>query len=527
MVPKLVLFACGILTLLTLSSFFFIRAPNYTQLMRASDVEYQFRLQRKEGENPELLFLPYRNTRWDPDDTPEVNNQLTHYMKHMTDPYTRSFPQENQLPPLLNGMFHAIAKEQLMAPAKFTFEQARESYKLLTSGCPPPEFKEMYLGTMAKGQWDEALVDQATQQIKKLPKGKELQDALKEALKGPGIEGIRISNGTAERMSDKKLNEVSTRTLEGFMEMIGSVAQYLPDMELALNVEPFPRVLKFPKRLSGLRKELKDESVWAVPEGYDLDKYVSQLCSGIKAEALKGVFQDGLLGGGNPMTYSEACYIRSNWGKTPEVSAVSMLPVFSDFTSSMHSDIIYPSYDFYSPEPSLSYNSEKDTYHMEKESGVAEVKAGDWKYLNYQKALVKDTKQPAAVASVKGKKYSHKSLDNHAFLGALKSRSTVLRASRWRTWLDLYATNSWVSFVPVQLSGNDTEVVNKLLSERHTTAVGQAFASRGARDVRYRVTRKKIEIYFYYMLLEYHRRMFDPEACEDEARYKGSQGVIE
>jgi hypothetical protein len=158
---------------------------------------------------------------------------------------------------------------------------------------------------------------------------------------------------------------------------------------------------------------------------------------------------------------------------------------------------------------------------MEKNSGVSRVKAGDWGYLKYQKALVRDTKEPAATVSVKGKRFSKKSLDNHAFLGALKSRSTVLRASRWRTWLDLYTTNAWVSFIPVQLSGNDTEVVTKLLSERHTTAVGQAFASRGARDVRYRATRKKIELSLYYMLLEYHRRMYDPEACEDEIIARG------
>ncbi|RDW24151.1 hypothetical protein B0I73DRAFT_14664 [Yarrowia lipolytica] len=521
MVPKLVLFTCGILTVLTLCSYFFIKAPNYTQLIRASDVEYQFRLLRKDGDNPEHLFLPYRNTRWDPDDTPELNNQLNHYMKHMTDPYTRSFPRQDELPPLVNGMFHAIAKEQMIAPAQFSFEQARESYKTTTGRCPPPQFKEMYLGALAKGEWDELLVDQVTQQIKKLPKGQDLQAALKEALKGPGIEGIRISNGTVERSSEAKLSDVSQRTLDGFMTMVGSVSKYLPDMELALNVEPFPRVLKFPKRLKELRKELTKGTLWAVPEGYDLDRYVGEMCAGIKAEALRGVFRDGLLGGGSPLTYSEACYIRNDWGKTPVVSAITMLPVFSDFTSFMHSDIVYPSYDFYAPELSMNYQPERDIYHMEKNSGVSRVKAGDWGYLKYQKALVRDTKEPAATVSVKGKRFSKKSLDNHAFLGALKSRSTVLRASRWRTWLDLYTTNAWVSFIPVQLSGNDTEVVTKLLSERHTTAVGQAFASRGARDVRYRATRKKIELSLYYMLLEYHRRMYDPEACEDEIIARG------
>lgn len=485
--------------------------------MRASDVEYEFRTNAKDGANPQHLFLPYRNTRWDPDDTPEVNNQLSHYMKHMTDPYTRSFPKEDELPPLLNGMFHAIAKEQLMAPGKFSLEEARASYKATTKRCPPPQFKEMYQGMMAKGQWDELMIDQVTQQIKKLPKGRDLQAGLKEALKGPGIEGVRIVNGTVVRMSnDKKLNEVSKRTLEGFMEMLASVSSYLPDMELALNVEPFPRVLKFPKRLKEMRKELTKGTIWAVPEGYDLDRFVGEMCSGMQAESLRGVFQDGLLGGGNPLTYSEACYIRSDWGKTPVVSAVTHLPIFSDFSSSMHSDIVYPSYDFYSPDASMTYNPQKDKFHMEKKSGVANVKAGDWSYLKYQKAFIKDTKRPAKTASVKGKKYSHKSLDNQAFLAALKSRSTVLRASRWRTWLDLYTTNAWVSFVPVQLSGNDTEVVNELLSSRHTTAVGQAFASRGMRDVRYRGTRKKMELYFYYMLLEYHRRMYNPEACEDE-----------
>lgn len=522
MLPKVVIFACGILTILTLCSYFFIKAPNYTQLIRASDVEYKFRLQHKDGENPEHLYLPYRNTRWDPDDTPELNNQLNSYMKHMTDPYTRSFRQENQLPPLLNGMFHAIAKEQIMAPARFSLDQARESYKTTTKRCPPPQFEDMYRGSLARGEWDEMMIDQVTQQIKKLPKGKDLQEALIEALKGPGIEGIRIANGTVERMmtdddNDKKLNEVSQRTLDGFVEMLSSVAKHLPDMELALNVEPFPRVLKFPKRLKELRKELTKGTLWAVPKGYNLDRYVSETCSGIKAEALKGVFQDGLLGGGNPLTYSEACYIRNDWGKTPTVSAITALPVFSDFTSSMHLDLVYPSYDFYSPDPHMNYKPEKDVYHMEKEDGVSRVKAGDWSYLKYKKALVKDTKDPAETVFVKGgKKYSKKSLDNHAFLGALKSRSTVLRASRWRTWLDLYTTNAWVSFVPVQLSGNDTQVVNELLSERHTTAVGQAFASRGARDVRYRGTRKKMELYLYYMLLEYHRRMYDPEACEVE-----------
>ncbi|KAG5368986.1 hypothetical protein CKK34_2648 [Yarrowia sp. E02] len=451
MIPKLVIFACGILTILTVCSYFFIKAPDYTHLIRASDVEYKFRLHRKEGENPEHLFLPYRNSRWDPDDTPAVNDQFNQYMQHVTDPYTRSFPKEDELPPLVNGMFHAISKEQFMAPGRFSLEEARESYTTTTKRCPPPQFKEMYRGTMAKGEWDEQLIDQVTRQIKKLPKGRELQDALKEALKGPGIEGIRITNGTVERMSsEKKLNAVSSRTLEGFMTMLSSVSSHLPDMQLALNVEPFPRVVKFPKRLKKLRQELTKGTLWAIPENYDLDVFVSELCSGIKAEALHAVFKDGLLGGGNDLTYSEACYIRKDWGKTPVVSAITMLPVFSDFSSSMHSDIVYPSYDFYSPDPNMNYKPEKDSYHMEKQSGVARVKAGDWSFLKYQKAVVLDTKEPAKTVSFKGKQFSAKSLDNHAFLGALKSRSAVLRASRWRTWLDQYTTNAWVSFVPVQ-----------------------------------------------------------------------------
>lgn len=87
-------------------------------------------------------------------------------------------------------------------------------------------------------------------------------------------------------------------------------------------------MLKFPKRLKELRKELTKGTLWAVPEGYDLDRYVGEMCAGIKAEALRGVFRDGLLGGGSPLTYSEACYIRNDWGKTPVVSAITMLPVF-------------------------------------------------------------------------------------------------------------------------------------------------------------------------------------------------------
>lgn len=528
MVPKAVLFACGILTVLTLCSYFFIKAPNYTQMVRASDVEYKFRLQHKEDEDPEQLYLPYRNTRWDPDDTPEINNQLHSYMKHMTDPYVRAFRSADQLPPLLNGMFHAIAKDQLMAPGRFSLKEAKDSYKTLTKTCLPPQFEDMYNYAIARGGWDEDMIDQVAQQLQKLPKGKALQDALGEALKGPGIEGIRITNGAVERIGqDKQLNEVSQRLLDGFIEMLSSVAKQLPDMELALNVEPFPRVLKFPKRLQKLRKELPaKDTPWAVPEGYNLDRHVTEMCSGIKPEALKGVFKDGLLGGGNVLTYSEVCYIRTDWGETPAVSAIAVLPVFSDFSSSMHSDLVYPSYDFYAPDPDMNYKPEKDTYHMDKQSGVSRVKAGDWSYLDFQKALVKDTKTPAETVPVNGKQYSSKSLDNLAFLGALKSRSTVLRASRWRTWLDLYTTNAWVSFVPVQLSGNDTELVNQLLSEKHTTAVGQAFASRGARDIRHRGSRKKMELYLYYLLLEYHRRMYNPEECE-EAKTPSSVGGSE
>lgn len=530
---KTTLAACGILSLLSLCSYFFISAPEYVSLMKASDVEYGFRIEGKAKKDPENLYLPYLHTRWDPDDTPITNGYIHKFLKHISDPYTRAWAKADTFPPLVNGMFNSIAKEQALAPLFATFKQAREQYNMETRGlCPPKEFKEMYLGTMARGHWDPLMAAEAVSQLNRFPKGDELKEQLKVALEGPGIEGIRLFNGTVTRMWNRPLSDVSQRLVDGFLEMVGSVARLLPDMELALNVEAFPRVLPVPKRMDALVKQLKENGggTWNLPAGYDIDSFVASFCDGVSRENLKAVFQDGLLGGGAPLVFSDACYVREGYGQTPAITATTLLPIFSDFTTSMHSDIIYPSYDFYSPIPGLTYDdkvAQKDKFHLEKKPGVAAAEAGSWNYLEYQKALVKDSDIPHKVVSHGWKKLSQKSLDNHALLGALQSRSAVLKASRWRTWYDIYSLTSWVSYLPVQLSGNDTQFMVELLSNEHTTRLGQTFASKGRRDVKYRGSRERMELYLYYLLLEYHRKMYAPDECEDQTEYHYAIGSIE